>query len=141
MSLVFEVEIELPVPPARAFEVLRDHAQWHAWMPASFRPVGPSPGPLTVGARCTIAIAGAPFDTTITVKTVDAPRELRWGGGVPGVMTGDHSFFFEASGTGTRVRSVETWSGFLTALMASRLRRQVPAVLREQLEGLRRAVA
>jgi hypothetical protein len=137
----FEVSIELDVPRERAFEALRDHPKWSAWMPASFRPLGASSGPLVPGAKCKIAIAGVPGEQQIRVTVVDAPRELRWVGGVRGVLFADHAFFFDETAPGRcRVRSSETWSGVLFAVLRARIAKRVPAALQEQLDGLKRAV-
>src|SRR5262245_29504528 len=134
MPVTFEESIELPVPPERAFEALRDHPRWHEWMPASFRPVGASAGPLEPGMKVKVAVAGVPFDSTITMRVVEAPRELRWVGGVPGVVFADHAFFFEAKGAGCQVRSVETWTGALVPAVGWRASKLIPPVLRAQLE-------
>ncbi len=110
MSFVAEASILLDVSPEVAFDKLADHPSWVDWMPPTFRPAGASRGKLEAGSRFKAYIARLPFPTPIEVYVVDRAKEITWGGGSP-LLAARHRFLFEAEGSGTRVRSVETWEG------------------------------
>lgn len=127
----------MKVSPAIAFDTLADHESWPEWMPTSFRPVAPSVGTLRVGAIPRVRISGLPFTTPLPVTVVDRPREITWAGGTT-ALRGEHTFLFEANDEGTRVTSIETWSGWLAWLLKPVLRRGAARVGRAQLEGIKK---
>ena len=137
MPYTVEESVEIDVDPAVAFDTLADHGSWPEWMPASFKPVGPTVGTLRVGATPRVRIAGLPFATPVPVTVVDHPREITWSGGNL-LLRGEHTFRFEASERGTRVTSSETWSGLLAALLKPLVRRGAARVGRAQLAGIRK---
>jgi len=106
-------------------------------MPASFAPVGPSVGTLRVGLEPRVRINGLPFTTPLPVTVVDRPREITWAGGSPS-LHGEHTFRFEARDGGTRVTSIETWSGWLAWLLWPVLRPGAVKVGRAQLAGIQK---
>jgi hypothetical protein len=55
-------------------------------------------------------------------------------------MYAEHTFFFDASASGTRVRSAETWSGPVAALLGPLLKWRAGVGARAQLAGLAQAV-
>lgn len=139
MPFVAEASILLDVSPEVAFDKLADHPSWPDWMPPTFRPAGHSRGKLTVGARFKAYIARLPFPTPIEVYVVDRAKEITWGGGSP-LLAARHRFLFEAEGSGTRVRSVETWEGGLDRVVRRIVKPLAERIGRDQLEALRRAV-
>jgi len=141
MSFIAEAEITLPVSPEIAFDTLRDHASWAEWMPRSFVPASNLGRPLEEGDVIRVRVAGAPFASKISVVCVERAREITWCGGVRGVLHGRHRFLFEPHGAGTRVRSAETWSGFIAAITRPALSRAASRVGLQQLRALERAVA
>jgi hypothetical protein len=140
MSFVAEASIVLDVPPEVAFDKLADHASWHAWMPATFRPQGRSRGNLKKGDKLSVRIARMPFASPIKVYVVDRPGEITWGGRVPGVIGARHRFLFEAEGKGTRVRSVETWEGPLDRVLRRVIKPLAEKIGGEQLAALKNAL-
>ena len=108
-------------------------------MPASFHPMrGPS-RPLRAGDRLLVRVTGLP--SLLYVDLVEASREVRWSGGLPGLMHARHTFAFEAVGDKTtRVRSTEPWTGVVTKLppLAARIHRVAERVGKSQLEGFAR---
>lgn len=138
MAFTVEESLEFETSPEAAFDALADHASWARWMPASFRPVGPSLGTLRAGVRPWVRVAHLPLPSRLRLEIVERPREIAWGGGVPGVLWGAHAFRFEKGPRGALVRSVETWSGALAALLAPLLRPIAARGAREQLEAIRR---
>jgi hypothetical protein len=139
MPLIADVEHTISGPIDAVFSRFIDYRSWDAWMPSLFRPMrGPS-RPLRAGDRLLVRVAGLP--TLITVEHVDAPREVRWGGGVPGVLHARHTFTFEAVGDKvTRIHSVEPWTGLLTQVkpLAGKLQGSAEAGARGQLKGFER---
>jgi hypothetical protein len=131
----------MPVAPELVFDRLADFGSWPQWMPRSFRPVGPAEGPLVIGRKVRVKIAGVPAATKITVSEMRRPAEIAWQGGIPGVVWADHRFLFEADGqSATRVTSYETWSGGLAKLFRVVLQPAAERVGGEQLAALGRAV-
>ena len=139
MPFTADVELTIAGPIDTVFSQFIDYRRWSTWMPPVFRPLrGPS-RPLREGDRLVIRIAGAP--TFLRVERLDPPHEVRWSGGVPGILHARHSFWFEAVGDqSTRVRSVEPWTGVLTrvAPIATPLRRAAEDGGRRMLQGFER---
>jgi hypothetical protein len=140
MSFVAEASITLPVTPEVAFDALLDHPSWVEWMPRSFVPASDLGRPLREGDEIRVRIAGAPVASKIDVAVVDRAREITWCGGVRGLLYGRHRFLFEPHEGGTRVRSAETWSGVLAAVVKPALKRAASKVGMQQLRGLEKAV-
>jgi hypothetical protein len=138
MSFIAEASIFVSAPPEAVFDKLADHPSWHAWMPATFRPVGTSRGPLRVGDKLPMYIARLPVVTPIEVLVVDRASEITWGGGSP-LLRARHRFLFEAEAAGTRVRSVETWEGALDFALKRVIKPLAERIARDQLEALRQA--
>jgi hypothetical protein len=136
MSFIAEASITLPVSPEVAFDALRDHPSWKAWMPRSFVPASKLGRPLEEGDVIRVRVAGAPFASKIAVVVVERAREITWAGGIRGVLHGRHRFLFEPHEGGTRVRSAETWSGVLATLTRPALSRAASKVGAQQLRGL-----
>jgi hypothetical protein len=145
MSFVASASIHVSAPPATCFRRFVDFPSWRAWMPASFRPLrGPS-GALAVGDRLRLRIGTGPLPllASATVVRVEQGREITWRGGVPGILVGEHSFYFEEGDAGgTRIRSEETWTGALASvdLVSRRVKVMAERIGREQLEGFARHV-
>ena len=138
MPYTIEEVLDIDVGPEVAFDALVDHDSWPLWMPAEFLPVGPSVGTLRVGAKAKIRIDRLPFASTLRVTVVDRPREITWSGGRRGTLYAEHRFLFAAKGAGTRVTSLETWSGWLSVLLKPILYPGAVRVGRAQLAGIRK---
>jgi len=149
MVFIAQAERALDVSPEVAFDRLANHASWFEWMPASFRPVGRSKGPLRKGDSIRVRIAGMPMAAKLFVSVTRRPEgkdgapsgEITWTGGIPGVLFAEHRFLFEPREGGTRVRSVETWRVALAPLLRGAIKSQAEKIGSEQLAGLARGVA
>jgi hypothetical protein len=139
MTLVAEAELTIPGPIQAVFSQFIDYRRWSEWMPSTFRPMrGPS-RPLRAGDRLLVRVTGLP--SLLRVEHVDGPREVCWGGGVPGVLRARHTFLFEAvNDRTTRIRSSEPWTGIVTNVpsVADRIQRTSERVGLAQLEGFSR---
>jgi hypothetical protein len=112
MPAIAVAELTVPVPVERAFERFIDFATWDLWTPKGFRPISGPARALREGDRFTMSI-GPGLPSRLTVIRLRPNTEICWRGGVPGVLVGEHSFFFEADGAGTRMRSEEPFAGLL----------------------------
>ena len=142
MSFVAEAELTIDAPAAAVFDRLVDFAGWPRWMPASFAPVlqVDAPPSLRLGDRFRVRIGGSPFASTLQVSILVPSRELGWRGGVRGLLCAEHRFVLvPQDGRRTRVRSVETWRGALSAVTRGIVRPLAERIGREQLAGLTRA--
>jgi hypothetical protein len=139
MSTTAEAELTVAGPLEDVFAHFIDYGRWGSWMPRAFRPMrGPS-RPLRTGDRMLVNVTGLP--SMLKVERVEAPREVCWSGGLPGLMYARHSFYFEAIGaTTTRIRSVEPWSGLMTKAgpLIARIIKVASHVGHAQLEGFER---
>ncbi len=133
MSFVAEATRVLSASPAEVFDALAAFPSWGSRAPRSFRPASEQ-GTLFAGMRLKVRILGLP--STLKVTVVERPREIAWCGGSRTLLHGEHRFLFEAEGTGTRVRSVETWRGALTPLVRPLVKAQAERVAAQQLEAL-----
>jgi hypothetical protein len=131
-------EVELNVPPERVWAKLIDFKSYPEWNPM----IPAMAGDLTVGAKMKgkvgIGPVKAPFNCKLT--TVRPNEELRWVGGVPGVMVADHRFIIEDIGDGKSVlRHHEEFTGIsvtgITVKVANDTHARFNAALKKQLEG------
>jgi hypothetical protein len=114
--------IDIDAPPSAVWAVLADLAGYPAW-----NPVFPqASGELEAGHTITLktVLAGS---RSMTVKAVilaaDPGRELRWAGGLRGIISGEHSFILTGHGGGTRLVQSETFSGVLVPFSGRALAR------------------
>jgi hypothetical protein len=139
MPMIAESELTIRGPIDAVFSQFIDFRRWDAWMPSAFRPMrGPS-RPLRTGDRLLVRVTGMP--SLLRVELVEAPREVCWSGGLPGLMYARHTFTFEAADESTtRIRSTEPWTGAITKIepLANRIRSTAERVGRSQLEGFGR---
>lgn len=115
MPVIATAELTIDVLLPVAFQRFTDYSTWDLWMPPMFRPItGPS-RQLRTGdlVKVDVGEAGRRFRAELNVIRVRPNRELCWRAGVPGVLVGEHSFFFTESAGKTTVRSEEPFSGVL----------------------------
>jgi hypothetical protein len=138
MPFTAEAELTIAAPIEAVFESFIDYRTWGKWMAPVLRPVTGPARALRPGDRLFVLIGNvAPL--LLSVDRVEAPREVVWSGGIPGVLVARHSFFFEPVGKDqTRIRSVEPWSGLLTAAVGGPLKRAAEIGGRRQLRGFER---
>lgn len=143
MPAVSRAEIVIDKPIAVVFGELIDFGRWARWMPSMFRPVRGPQGPLSVADQVTVRLGGA-LPLGLRVVRVSPNAELTWRGGLPGLLVGEHAFFFDDLGDGrTRVRSEECFEGLLAhvPLLQRLVERSGEKVGASLLDALARAVA
>ena len=99
-------EIVVRAPIETIWEIQTNVDDWPSWQPDVDG--AESDGPLEVGSVFRWQTAG--LDITSTVKEVDAPRRIVWGGPAHGI-TGIHLWTFDVTGSAVRVRTEESWDG------------------------------
>ena len=136
MSRRIDTEIAIAATPARVWRVLTDFDAYPDWNPF----IRAVEGTAEAGTRLSVTIeAGGSRHRFRPVLLQATPeRALRWlgRGGFPGLFDGEHGFFLEAEGGGTRLRQEETFQGFLVPL----LWRGVEPATRAGFEAMNRAL-
>jgi uncharacterized protein YndB with AHSA1/START domain len=114
MPFTAEAEITIAAPIAAVFEAFIDYRTWSKWMAPVMRPVTGPARALRTGDRAFVLVGNA-LPLLLSIDRLEAPREIMWSGGIPGVLVAHHTFHFEpAANDQTHVRSVEPWTGLLT---------------------------
>jgi hypothetical protein len=109
-SKTFEAEITIAAPPEKIWAVLMDTGAYPDWNP-TFVEVS---GPYLVGTKISSRVRkpdGAFVEMRPTVKALVPNRELRQGGGLPGVLTYKHSWILQPVEGGTLVRQIDVDRG------------------------------
>lgn len=108
----FHVETTIPAPPEEVWRVLMDTASYPDWNPTFVRVVGS----YELGAKMQSTVRdpeGKLLEMTATVRALEPARELRQSGGIPGIITFDHSWLLEPVAGGTKVVQHELDRGAL----------------------------
>lgn len=139
MSVVAEVSRTVKGNAKEAFGKFIDFRNWESFMPAQFRPVVGPNRELAPGdqLRMLLDTGAVKLKVPVDVFSIDAPREVVWGGG-SGLLHARHRFTFKDNGNGTVViDSHEEWTGLLPRIgpIARRVKRQAEIVAEAQLDG------
>ena len=117
MSRRIDTAIGIAAPPARVWQVLTDFPRYPEWNPF----IRSIQGTAEAGARLRVEIDAAGKRHVFKPLVLQATdgRTLRWLGrvGFPGLFDGEHGFFLEPEGAGTRLRQEESFQGFLVPLL------------------------
>ena len=109
-SKTFEAEITIAAPPEKIWAVLMDTGAYPDWNP-TFVEVS---GPYLVGTKISSRVRkpdGACVEMRPTVKALVPNRELHQGGGLPGVLTYNHSWILQPVEGGTLVSQIDVDRG------------------------------
>lgn len=101
-SKTFHVEVEIAAPPEAIWAVLTDTARYSEWNPTQVEVRGTHRVGESVSARFA-APGGEVLEIEMTVRDLRTAQLLRQVGGVPGVITFDHSWILKPVNGGTRV--------------------------------------
>jgi len=109
--------VMVPRPPGRVWAVFEDLPAWPKWNPATPNAKWLTEGLWRRGARMEITFRLGSKRMTIQpeIVAVEPNRRVTWVGRRVGI-TARHTFTFEAEEEGTRVTTVETFSGPLLLL-------------------------
>ncbi len=103
-------------PTSDVWSVLIATGGWHRWngMMMGLR------GDLRVGQTVQLVLKAGPREVSIDVvlEALDEDREIRWTGGIPGLITGTHYFRLESLDDGrTLIHHGERFEGLLAGLL------------------------
>jgi hypothetical protein len=138
MAVIATAEEIIEAPLAEAFQRFIDYPAWDLWMPAVLRPIAGPARELRAGDSVTVSLGDGArrLRAELNVIRVRRNRELCWRAGLPGLLVGEHSFFFADNGGKTAVRSEEPFSGmFAQRLMARAIERIAGGVHGQILSG------
>src|SRR6476619_1935857 len=127
-------EILIDAPIETIWSIQTDVAAWPSWQPDVDG--AESEGPLAVGSVFRWQTAG--LDITSTVREIDAPRRIVWGGPAQGIVA-VHVWTFEPWNEGVLVRTEESWEGDPVTANVETLQGALDGSLRAWLENLKRA--
>lgn len=138
----FRTEITIPAEPAKVWAVLTDAPGYAEWNPVI---VGVE-GEFREGAELKIRVRepdGREISMTSTVERLEDQRTLNQFGGVPGILTFDHTYRLEPVEGGTRVTQYEEdrglWVLFWDSSWIEPAYRNVNEALRDRVIALEQA--
>lgn len=112
-----ETAIAINASSEKVWKKLTDFTAYPDWNPMIIR----LDGEARVGAKLKFAVrqmSGKLLNLAARFKRVDPARELRWAGGLRGLLRGEHYFVIERTGENScRFRHGETFSGLLIPLL------------------------
>jgi uncharacterized protein YndB with AHSA1/START domain len=126
-------EIVVRAPIETIWEIQTNVDDWPSWQPDVDG--AESDGPLEVGSVFRWQTAG--LDITSTVKEVDAPRRIVWGGPAQGIVA-VHVWTLESQADRVLVRTAESWEGAPVEAQVETLQGALDGSLRAWLENLKR---
>ncbi len=127
-------DLRIDARPDLVWSVLTDINGWPKWNPAVSR--AKFHGPLAPGSEFRWKSGGSSIVSTF--QEVEGPTRVSWTGKAFG--TGAvHVWTLEAAGTGTQVRTSESFDGWLVRLLRSWFQRLLEKALDEQLQSLKTA--
>lgn len=132
-------EIELDAPIDIVWGVLADIESWPSWT----RIFGFKFGKLKTGGRAVLMARVGPGVAALPIRfdVVDRERELRWHGGIPGVVHGSHYLKLEDAGNGrTRLIHGEDFSGLVINATWGAIGKQLPGAYKAFNRDLARRV-
>ena len=135
MAVIATAEELIEAPVARAFQRFIDYPAWDLWMPAVLRPIAGPARELRAGDSVTVSFGEGTrrMRAELKVIRVRPNRELCWRAGVPGLLIGEHSFFFAERAEKTAVRSEEPFSGVLAQRLMARVIERKAEEIHEQI--------
>jgi hypothetical protein len=115
MTALAVAQTEIAIDLDRAFAGFVDFSYWDLWMPKLFRPISGPARALREGDRMLVGLGrSGKLTSRLRVKRLRPNKEICWEAGVPGLLVGEHSFFFAHEQGVTKLRSEEPFRGLLT---------------------------
>jgi len=139
--MIIREEIRVSAPPERVWSILTDLDRWADWNPVC-RECRLEKGPaLDTGARLSFQLTPLFFPLRIAprITRCDAGQTLVWAGAKWGLRA-EHTFLFETAPEGTRLESIEHFSGWmLPALQLLGIPRRLHRLTKELLVAVKKA--
>jgi hypothetical protein len=115
MTALAVAQREIATPLDFAFARFIDFSYWDLWMPKLFRPISGPARALREGDRMLVGLGrSGKLTGRLRVKRLRPNKEICWEAGIPGLLVGEHSFFFSAAHSNTTLRSEEPFRGLLS---------------------------
>lgn len=114
------------------WDTLTDFESWPSWMPG-VRAVFVD-GPVAEGTAFAWKASGLRIRSVL--EEVDAPREIGWTGRTLGIRA-RHVWRVEATDSGARALSAESWDGRLPRLLPKQARKALDRAVSDGVEALR----
>lgn len=134
--------IQIDAPPMTVWGLLTDLGRYPQWNPL-FRE---ATGETAVGKRITLRsvhpVSGRLMRVPARILVAEPGAELRWASGLPGIISGQHSFRLRAGDGGTELVQSESFRGLLVPFSGKVLARaetsfsELNEAIRKQAEGL-----
>jgi hypothetical protein len=132
-------EFTLNVPAEKAWALLEDFDNYSSWNSAiTFKEK------LVVGKTVImkVSLAGRKIKTPIKVLALKKNQELRWQGGIKGLITGEHYFLIEKiNEKSCKMIQGEKFSGVLMPIMWPLLKNNLNTLYEQTNEDIKKALA
>ncbi len=125
-------EAEIAADPQTVWDVLTGFESWPSWNPDAASVS--LEGGVTEGAVFRWKAGRATI--TSTLRQVEPPRFVGWTGKTTAI-TAAHVWTLEPVAAGTRVRTEESWAGFLVRVLRGRMKKELQRALDDGLAHLK----
>lgn len=123
--------LHVDAPAAAVWEVLADFERYPDWNPMMVRMIGrPERG---AWLRLHVDVRGSIRRLPARVLVADPGEELRWGGGVPGLLWIEHYVCLSPDGDRTRVVHGERFTGLLGPILGRAMRPEIYEAMNQAL--------
>ena len=133
----YEQTIEIAAPPDIVWRVLSDVERWPEWTRSERSATLDGGGPLAVGSRAKLGVAGSPMPSIWDVTALIDGQSFVWENSQPGLRN-VAGHYIEPSGAGSRVRLTIDMSGVLSVIMRPYLAYVTRRNVAWEAEGLKR---
>lgn len=113
------VTTSIDAPPSSVWQVLTDFASWEQWNPMTLSMEGRPEAGARLRLRFVLRPGGRVYRSGARMLLVEPERQLRWGGGVPGLLWIEHWVRLTPEGSAlhsTRVEHGESFQGLLAGI-------------------------
>lgn len=127
-------EIHIESPPERVWALISDIDGWSSWQPdiATARLMG------LLAPGSTFKWKSGGTGVSSTLEEVNPPRRLGWTGRAMGARA-KHVWILEPQGSGTTVKTEESFEGLVVVLLKNRMQRLLDDSLQKWLARLKEA--
>ena len=111
----FATRTTIAAPPQTVWSILTDLPQWKTWNST----VVATEGSVALGATLKVTVTANPGRAfPVKVKTLTAPRDMTWVGGMPlGLFVGTRTFTLNPVAAGTEFVMEEVYTGPMSGLI------------------------
>jgi hypothetical protein len=133
----YERTLDIAAPTEVVWRVLVDVPRWPEWTRSERSAMIEGGGPLAVGSRARLGVAGSPTESVWKVTSLYEGRSFVWENRQPGLQN-IAGHYIEPADAGSRVRLTVDMSGLLSAIMRPYLSYVTRRNVAWEIEGLKR---